>query len=562
VDQPGRGNLFRIFRPQPAKVVLLSPDLSSGMIGFPSARRIMSGFVVRLAGVEQPVTKIFNQDVVTIGTTVDCDLVIDIGKTALPVDSLLITLQRQAGVYRVATLDPLADATRGGEMIAIGDPIVDGDTFYFGATGIRLRFFFLSGTDGLTQSLQVGNAVLESTRTAPPSVSYPRRRRLIPRTDIAIVFVKQLLRELVAEIPRRVLYASLAIIIFIVLTFLYFNTLSLLVSRSNNKAIGEMKDTLRETRQDIDKIRAELQQAREESANMRSSLSLPENVVRNYGQGICLIYGTYVFIDPRVGREIRFKESSLSDNPVGQNGEVNLSADGSGRTYEIEFIGTGFLAERGFILTNRHVVHAWEEDDLASLIRMRGFRPRLKEVFAYFPLLEQPFPLRVVDVLSDQDVALCAFDQGDRQLPILPLEENAEAIISGQPVVLIGYPAGLEGLVARFSDRSRTATRNFGNLSFRTQLNELASSSRIRPQATQGYITDVAPQLTYDARTDEGGSGGPVFGVSGRVIGINQAILFNSQASTTFGVPIRYGIGLLRKHSSLQPVAGTQNTGR
>lgn len=514
----------------------------------------MSGFVVRLAGVEQPVTKIFNQDVVTIGTTVDCDLVIDTRSNRLPVDSLLITIQRQNDSYRVATLDEQAETTRGGEKIAVGDPIVDGDTFYFGTTGVRIRFFFLSEADGLTQSLQVGSAVLESAHAAPPAVTYSRRRRFIPRTDIAIVFVKQLLRELVAEIPRRVLYAALAIIIFIVLTFLYFNTLSLLVSRSNNKAIGEMKDTLRETRQDIDKIRAELQQAREESANMRSSLSLPENVVRNYGQGICLVYGTYVFIDPRVGREIRFKDSSLSDNPVGSNGEVNLSADGSGRTYEIEFIGTGFLAERGFILTNRHVVHAWEEDDLANLIRMRGFRPRLKEVFAYFPLLAEPFPLRVVDVLSDQDVALCGFDQGDRQLPVLPLEENAEAIISGQPVVLIGYPTGLEGLVARFSDRSRTVTRNFGNLSFRTQLNELSSSLRIRPQATQGYITDVAPQLTYDARTDEGGSGGPVFGVSGRVIGINQAILFNSQASTTFGVPIRYGITLLRKHSSLQPV--------
>ena len=84
----------------------------------------MSGFVVRLAGVEQPVTKIFNQDVVTIGTTVDCDLVIASAKTDLPVDSLLITLQRQGEVYRVATLESLAAVTRGGELIAIGDPIV------------------------------------------------------------------------------------------------------------------------------------------------------------------------------------------------------------------------------------------------------------------------------------------------------------------------------------------------------------------------------------------------------------------------------------------------------
>ena len=517
----------------------------------------MSGFVLRLAGVEQPVTKIFNQDVVTIGTSVDCDLVIDTRKTDLPIDTLLITLQQQGGVIRIAALESQADITRGGEAIAVGDPITDGDTFYFGVTGIRLRFFFISASDELVQSLNIGSAVLESARSS--TSSYPRRRRLIPRTDIAIVFIKQLLRELVAEIPRRILYAVIGVVALLVLSFIYFNALSLFVSRSNNRAIAELKDTMRAAREDIDKIRTELQQAREESADMRSSLSLPENVVRNYGQGVCLIYGTYVFIDPRVGREIRFRESSLSDNPIGQNGEVNLSADGNGRTYEIEFIGTGFLAARGFVLTNRHVVHAWEEDELAGLIRMRGYRPRLKEVFAYFPLLPQPFPLRVVDVLTDQDVALCSFEQGDRELPLLPMEEKSEAIISGQPVVLIGYPAGLEGLVARFSDRSRTATRNFGNLSFRTQLNELAGGSRIRPQATQGYITDVAPQLTYDARTDEGGSGGPVFGVSGRVIGINQAILFNSQASTTFGVPIRHGIDLLRRHT-LQPTDKTGQT--
>lgn len=509
----------------------------------------MTGFVVRLAGVDQPVTKVFSQDEVTIGTAIDCDLVIDSGSADLPAGMLMITLRRHDDLFRIASLEPAASITRAGEDIAIGDPISDGDTFYFGATGIRIRFFFLTESELLAESLKIGTAVLTNARGGAVANVEARRKRLVPRTDVAIVFIKQLLRELVAEIPRRVLYSILGIIVFILLTFIYFNTLGLLVSRSNNKAIAEMKDTLRETRADIDRIRAELQQAREESANMRSSLSLPENVVKNYGQGVCLIYGTYVFIDPRVGREIRFRESSLSDNPIGSNGEVNLSADGNGRTYEIEFIGTGFLAERGFILTNRHVVHAWEEDDLASLIRMRGFRPRLKEVHAYFPQLAQPFPLRVVEVLGDQDVALCAFDQADKQLPILPLEDNAEAIISGQQVVLIGYPAGLEGLVARFSDRGRTATRNFGNLSFQTQLNELAGSSRIRPQATQGYISDVAPQLTYDARTDEGGSGGPVFGISGRVIGINQAILFNSQASTTFGVPIRYGIELLRKHT-------------
>jgi serine protease Do len=521
----------------------------------------MSGLVVRLAGVEPPLTKIFDQEVITIGTAADCDLRIDEGQMGMLPDTTIITLRRREGAdatYRITTVEPMAGVTRDGEAIAMGEGIHDGDTFFFGATGIRVRFFFLSVPETIAESLMRGNIVLASARLESPDLREARRKRVIPRTDVAIVFVKQLLRELIAEIPRRVFYAIVGVAALLLLTFLYFNTFSLLVSRSNNRAIGEIKETLGETRQEIDKLREELQQAREESAIMQTSLSLPETVVKNYGPGVCLIYGTYYFIDPRVGREARFRDGGMSgDNPIGPNGELLLAADGTGRPYEIEFIGTGFVVGQGLVLTNRHVVHAWEEDDLTSLIRMRGFRPRLREVFAYFPQLREPFPLRVVDVKQDQDVALCSFEQGETLLPFLPLEEDLDRVISGQQMVLIGYPAGLEGLVARFTDRGRTATRNFGNLSFRTQLNELAANGRIRPQATQGYISDVAPQLTYDARTDEGGSGGPVFGRSGRVIGINQAILFNSQASTTFGVPIRFGIELLRKHAATSKGGGT-----
>ena len=522
----------------------------------------MSGLVVRLAGVELPLTRIFHQEVITIGTAADCDVYFEAGQTGLPPEALIITLRRREGAYRITTVEPMAGVTRDGETIAVGEAIHDGDTFYFGATGIRVRFFALTDPETITETLKLGNAVLATAQPGEQAVAAARRKRLIPRTDVAIVFIKQLLRELVAEIPRRVLYAILGIAAFVVLTFVYFNTLSLLVSRSNNKAIEEMKETLSETRLDIDKIREELKQARDESATMRSSLSLPETVVNNYGQGVCLIYGTYVFIDPRVGREVRFKEPSVTDNPVGQNGEVNLSVEGNGRPYEVEFIGTGFLAEKGLILTNRHVVHAWEEDDLASLIRMRGFRPRLKVLLAFFPKIQQPYELRLLEVMQNQDVAICAFDQGETELPVLPLEDNADRIISGQQVVLIGYPAGLEGLVARFSDRGRISIRNFGNQSFRTQLSELANNSKIRPQATQGYISDISPQLTYDARTDEGGSGGPVFGISGKVIGINQAILLNSQAATTFGVPIRYGVELLKKYSAQNAVNATITPGQ
>ncbi|MBL8208817.1 MAG: trypsin-like peptidase domain-containing protein, partial [Blastocatellia bacterium] len=185
--------------------------------------------------------------------------------------------------------------------------------------------------------------------------------------------------------------------------------------------------------------------------------------------------------------------------------------------------------------------------------RMRGFRPKLKDLLAYFPQAPQSFSLRPLEMMQDQDVAICSFEQGDAELPPLPLDDRGESIASGQAVVLLGYPAGLEGLKARVDKISGSGYLRMGNVPYRVQLNELAANNKIRPQSTQGHISDVAPHLTYDARTDEGGSGGPVFGANGKVIGINQAILLNS-STTNFGVPIRYGIELVNKYKQAVPM--------
>lgn len=508
-----------------------------------------NGIVIRLAGVEQPATRIFHQDVISIGTALDCDINLGTESSALPPESVLLTLRLREGAYRVTTIEPMAGITRDGEAVAVGEAVQDGDTFFFGATGIRLRFFALSESTEITETLKLGSAVLATARTTDSGLTdNSRRKRSMPRTDVAIVFVKQLLRELVSEIPRRLLYAIVSIAAFILLTIIYFNTLGFLEGRRNNKAIGELKDSVTAMRSEMDKTREELIKAQQQQLSLQKSLSLPETVVNQFGQGVCLIYGSYTFVDPRVGREIKFKEPSAVDNPIGADGNVNLSVDGNGRIYEVEFMGTGFLAEKGLVLTNRHVVQAWEEDDLASLIRMRGFRPKLKELLAYFPQTPQSFTLRTLEIMQDQDVALCSFEPEGAELPVLPLDEHSESVASGQPVVLLGYPAGLEGLKARVDKVSRSGYLRMGNVPYRTQLNELAANSKIRPQSTQGHISDVSPQLVYDARTDEGGSGGPVFGANGKVIGINQAVLLSTQATTNFGVPIRYGLELVKKH--------------
>ena len=75
----------------------------------------------------------------------------------------------------------------------------------------------------------------------------------------------------------------------------------------------------------------------------------------------------------------------------------------------------------------------------------------------------------------------------------------------------------------------------------------LAERNHIQPLTTQGHITDLdVRRIVYDARTAEGGSGAPLFGQSGRVIGVNFAV-FTENSASNFAVPIRYAFTLLER---------------
>jgi S1-C subfamily serine protease len=538
----------------------------------------MNGIVIRLAGVPNPETKVFHQTTITIGTNADCDVwivpetstlvaaVADVSPDALPApvlpaDTTLLTLKLSDGGYRIASLTNEANVQRDGEPVVVGEALHDGDTFHFGATGIRLRVFGLSDEVQLTDSLKLGTAMLARVKPAARQLRLRRRQKdelqkpeaatadlnvAVPRTDVAIAFVKQLARELVAEIPRRWLWAGAGLAAFLIGLGIYIPTMSFFQGRQNQYAINELNKTLDETKRRLEEVNKELTKVSENAQSAVRTVSFASRVVEDYGQGVCLIYGSYTFFDPRAGRDARFRELSENNNPINPNGGLNLSANGSGRVYETEFIGTGFLVEKGLVFSNRHVLHPWEDDPVASLIRAQGLRPRVRELLVYFPKARQPFTLKQLEVATNRDVALCGFEQGEMNLPVLPLDEKAEGAISGQSVVLMGFPAGMDGLLARVDERERWG---LARVNLRAALNELAAREQIRPQSTQGHIGDITErQLVYDAATSEGGSGGPVFGLNGKVIGINQAMMPNSPSN--FGVPIRYGIELLQKYKA------------
>ena len=63
---------------------------------------------------------------------------------------------------------------------------------------------------------------------------------------------------------------------------------------------------------------------------------------------------------------------------------------------EYDFIGTGFHVGSGYIVTNRHVVQPWEEDDqVKQMMRPRMAVHAFKRLVIYFPNFAQPFTLKV-----------------------------------------------------------------------------------------------------------------------------------------------------------------------
>ena len=83
----------------------------------------------------------------------------------------------------------------------------------------------------------------------------------------------------------------------------------------------------------------------------------------------------------------------------------------------------------------------------------------------------------------------------------------------------------------------------------------LSDKHRVQPLTTQGNITDFeAHKVVFDARTAEGGSGAPLFGQSGRVIGISYAI-FTENSASNLAVPVHFGLNLLQRAGWVSPEA-------
>jgi S1-C subfamily serine protease len=240
---------------------------------------------------------------------------------------------------------------------------------------------------------------------------------------------------------------------------------------------------------------------------LKQEQAMPAVVLNRYRNSIGYIYGVYQVGFPNRRPNIRARVS-----------------------------GTGFLVGDGLIATNRHVAEPWYGDSEAQRMIDEGSLATLESLVIFFPGSPTPVALSPASVSKTSDLAVLRVDDASpvHSLPALPLAKSSGA--PGQLVVVIGYPMGIAGMVAK------SPSGIYEHLAFRhndiSAASELAALSLIRPSTTCGHLGDVVgDKLIYDAPTAHGGSGGPVFNSKGEVIGVNSAYM-DGFSGGTLGVSV------------------------
>ena len=274
-----------------------------------------------------------------------------------------------------------------------------------------------------------------------------------------------------------------------------------------------------------------------------------QTIIQSYEPSVCLIHVVLAFRDHTTGLTLHYAGMTASGEPTtDEHNNPLLSLTGSGPEVHLDVFGTGFLASAsGQILTNHHVAEPWwQNDDLKEMLD-QGLEPVIADMTAFFPGVSHGITVNTEKISSAADIAVVKGKFSDLGIKQIALADGRGSAVRGGPVVLLGYPTGLDAILARAGAETLQSIATASKGDPKQVMEELARRNLIRPITTQGHIGDVlTDKIVYDAQTTSGGSGGPLFNIEGKVIGINFAMV-REFGGSNFAIPVGYGKSLLKR---------------
>lgn len=314
---------------------------------------------------------------------------------------------------------------------------------------------------------------------------------------------------------------------------------------------GGRPETARNHADDAAALKTQVAMVEGRLEKLENEGKVAHSIIDTYESSVCLVHVVLTFRDHASGLKLHYSEMTSAGDPVtDKDNNPLLSLTGSGPEVQVDVFGTGFLAsDDGQILTNHHVAEPWWQNDEMKEMLDQGLEPVVNEMAAYFPRVPHGIPITTMAISSNVDAAVVKGNVSGLGLKRIPLEDGRKSAVRGSAVVLLGYPTGVDAILARTGDATLQAIAASSPGDSKQVMEELARRHLINPVVTQGHIGDVlTDKIVYDAQTTSGGSGGPLFDDHGQVVGINFAILRDFGGSN-FAVPVRFASALLNAQS-------------
>lgn len=442
-----------------------------------------------------------------------------------------------------------------GESLSNSALLATGDVLEIGSNGVLLRYCLCSGNAPSNRSL------VDAFSDCIDCARYSRGP-LVRRSGL---FLANMFSEVTARTTFWFRLGVVGVLILLALSTAGLTHHNLQLNErlvrdealvSDLAALLERTERTALTREDFGTARAKLEDNHSASAQRIAALEArsgaPAQVIATASESIVFLQGAYSFVEEGGARSLRYVVGPDGNPLATPQGGPAVSLDGTGPVAEAPFTGTGFVVSSdGLIVTNRHVAVPWESDPRVESFKQMGLVPVVHRFLGYLPSLEESFDVGLVSASEQADVALLRGDAIPTH--IRPLELSLVPPRPGDEVIVMGYPTGFHALLARADAKFREALRNEEELDFWSLAQHLATHRRITPLATRGIVGQITPDaVVYDAETAQGGSGGPVLGLNGKVLAINTAIL-REFGGSNLGVLVNHALPLLTR-------AGEQTT--
>lgn len=519
------------------------------------------GIVIHINAANKVRTDFFVSERVRIGSDETSDVKLAVNNLNDSVHGTWLELERVDKGYRVSYFHDFFEFCQNSTPLVYHAIVHDGDSINSNKTDVSFQFFLVPATQSMASSNHskeahiipfVENAAIEAAAT--------------PKRDDAKIFLREFTFELLREISWLTKLFILTLMAVFVGGILYIGYSVYQELKLSRERAEEQHQLIERMAKQLDDNNQEITRLGQSNKKLMDTLSLAPTLRNEYYKGICLIVGTYDLVDKSSGRPLRYPDASTMPTPdpfepqfseegitEKKDSPLRLTTEGNGSVVEYDFVGTGFHVGSGYIVTNRHVVQPWTEDDqVKSLAQISNGRARLKRLVIYFPDLTQPFPLKLKQISTREDLAVGSIDPltAIPEIPALPLADDSDPAVGvGKTVVTMGYPNGPDRLLAMVDEaEARSIQTKYGS-SLQSLISYLAQSQKISPLTTTGAITDLDSKkgrIVHDAKTAVGGSGAPLFGQSARVIGVNFGVFAENNAAN-MAVPIRYAIEMLKK---------------